>query len=341
MQDTNSNTIPEKMKASIIDEHEYIKQLIALDAKYPDRQDFHANVKELLLQMGADNEFLKLVVKRNFDDLGFLNQEWSMYNIPYLLVHETDHYILKIHIFPTAKDYQEGVAAHAIHHHNNYILTTNAFFGSGYESILFDKNVEIDEKTLKTKMKISKHFHQKDWNPSMVDAWEPHIVFVPAALSATMLIWTPEKIRSTDSLRNVGLLKSLKTPLRKLIQLFKLESVFGIAKGKTYQWFTAQDNSGFMAIEEEDYFAPSKAEKGIEINNYCMQMLFSFMQQANLIDIPYFKTVLNNPGIPKYYLPWIEKAINNETIPEVYHRSEINVPQKNYYLKDILQAASQ
>lgn len=329
------------MKPTILDQHPYIAELQRIEERFTDRYEFHANVKNLLLTMGSDKEFLKLVVKRNFEDTGYLRQEWSMYNIPYLLVHETDHYILKIHIFPTSENYKPGIAAHAIHHHNNYILTTNAFFGSGYETLLFEKDVKVDERTLKTSMKIRKRFHQKDLNPSMVDAWEPHIVFVPELLSATLLIWTPEKKRTTDGLRNVGFLKAIKTPLRKLIQMLGMEKNFGIAKAHTYQFYAAPDGNGFMAIEEEKYFAPSKAEKGTEVNNYCMQMLFSFMQKADLIDPDFFKTVLQNPELPEHYKRWIEKAINGETIPEVYHRKEINVPQKNYTLEDIYKAAGQ
>lgn len=324
---------------NILSNHPYIQELLTLEAKFTDRIEFHKSVEPLLLKMGADEDFLKLVVRRNFTDSGYLNQEWSMYNIPYLLIYETDDFVLKIHIFPTAKEYKDGVAAHAIHHHNNYILTTNAFFGSGYESFLFDKSVETDPTTLRTKMKITKHFHQKDWNPSRVDAWEPHVVFVPEKLSATMLIWTPERKRSTDKMRNNPMLKSIKNPLRKIIQTLGLSSVFGISKGITYQFYAAADRKGFMAIDELEYFAPTKAEKGETVNTYCMQMLFYFLQNANLVDKAFFRELLDQKGsVPSLYLPWIEKVLNDEKIQEVFHKETINVPQKNYSREDILEA---
>lgn len=329
------------MNNQTLKNHPYIVELLALEAAVSDRYKFHEAVKPLLLKMGNDNEFLKSVIRRNLNDPGYLHQEWSLYNIPYFHVYETDDFVLKIHLFPGAEKYVPGIAAHAIHHHNNYILTTNAFFGSGYESILFDKNVSVDAETLRTQMSISKHFHQKDWNPSMVDAWEPHIVFIPETLSATMLIWTPEKKRATDTLRNVKWLKMVKTPLRKLIQLFKLENVFGIAKGKTYQWYTAPDGKGFMAIEEEEYFAPTKAAKGESAREYCMQILFSFLQKANLVEVDFLQQVANNPATPDFYKPWLQKLISGEHIPEVYHRTEINIPQKSYTLDDIKNAAAE
>lgn len=319
--------------------HPLIQKLLQLDIQYPNRYDFHENVEPLLLEMGKDQEFLQAVIRRNFEDQGYLNQEWSLYNIPFFYVYETDHFILKIHLFPAAEKYKPGMAAHAIHHHNNYILTTNAFFGSGYESVLFDKKVITDPKSLRTEMKINRHFHQKDWNPSRVDSWEPHIVFIPELLSATLLIWTPDKTRSTDALRNVGILKSFKQPLRRMIHFFGLASQFGIANSKTYQYYPAPDGNKFMAIEEDEYFAPTKAAKGKAVDDYSMQMIYSFLQKANLFEVQYFTELVQKNLLPENHKYWVQKALNGEQIAEVYHRTELNIPQKSYHLVDIEKAA--
>lgn len=316
--------------------HPYIQELLSIEKQFPDRMEFHANVKDLLLRMGSDKEFLKLIVKRNFSDSGYLNQKWSLYNIPFLYIYETDDFNLKIHLFPAAEHYKPGMAAHAIHHHNNYMLTTNAFFGSGYESMLFAKDVKVDENTLHASMKITRHFHQNDWNPSLVDAWEPHIVFIPEKLSATMLIWTPDKKRSTDTLRSNPLLKSIKKPIRKLIQLFGMEDNFGIARGKTYQFYPHKELNTFMAIEEEEYFSATKAAVGPTIDDYCMQILFSFLQRAELTDSDLLKSMLSAESTPKYYHSWIHKVLNGEKIQDAWHRTEINIPQKTYTSDDIL-----
>jgi hypothetical protein len=313
--------------------------LVELEKQFPDRKIFHENVKELLLRMGADADFIKQVVKRNLDDAGYLNQTWSLYNIPYLHIYETDDFVLKIHLFPKARNYVPGLAAHAIHHHNNYMLTTNAFFGSGYESMLFEKDFKTSELNLETKLKVRKHFHQKDWNPSLVDAWEPHIVFVPESLSATMLIWTPDKKRSTDTLRNISILKSIKTPLRKIIQLFHLESAFGIAKAKTYQFYPHSNRNVFMAIEENDYFSASKAAVGKEIDNYCMQILFGFIQKGNFTDFEYLTDFVSRANTPDYFKFWVTKILNKELIEDAFHRDEINIPQKNYTITDIIRCS--
>ena len=315
----------------------YIKQVLSLHEEFPDRKVFHEKVGPVLKEMAEDNNFMRDVVKRNFDDQGFLNQKWSGYNIPFMYIFENDFINIKVHLFPPLESKKEHMAAHCIHHHNNYLLTTYDFFGTGYETILFDKKIEELEGD-HVQMGISENFKQSERNPHTVDAWEPHIVFAPQDLSATLLMWTPDKVRSTDSLRNVSFIKAFKKPLRKLIQLFGLESSFGIAEAATYQWYV--NNDKFYRIEEEKYFSKTKAEIGPEVNDYAAQMIFAFIQRAKLFDPEYFKAKLEANNLPDYYHRFIEMAISNETIEDVYHRDEINIPNKMYTKADILKAAS-
>jgi hypothetical protein len=320
----------------ILEQFETIKKLLKLEHETPDRTEFHELVKPLLLELGSNKDFLKEVVKRNFSDDGFLKQEWSGYNIPFLYVYETEHFVLKLHLFPPDKEKRDNLAAHCIHHHNNYMLTTNAFFGSGYETILFEKNPQVKNDSLEVDMKITRHFHQKDQNPHTVDSWEPHVVFIPQALSSTLLIWTPDKKRTTDNFRQNPLLKAVKKPLRWFIHRLGLTKQIGIAAEKTYQFYPNPNGKGYKGIEESEYFAPTKAEKGPNVDAYSAQMIFAFIQRADLFDEAFFKEQKNN--IPKYYHPFINMIANGETILDVYHRTEINVPQKTYYREDVLKA---
>jgi hypothetical protein len=320
----------------ILEKYETIKKLLKLENETSDRKEFHEKVKPLLLELGSNKEFLKEVVIRNFSDDGFLKQQWSGYNIPFLYVYETEHLNLKIHLFPPDKEKRDNIAAHCIHHHNNYMLTTNAFFGSGYESFLFEKNPQVNPENLEVEMKINKHFHQKDWNPSTVDSWEPHVVLIPQELSATLLIWTPDKKRTTDNLRQNPLLKAIKGPLRWIIHQLNLTKQFGIAEEYTYQFYPNPIGKGYKGIEESDYFAPTKAEKGPNVDHYSAQMMFAFIQRANLFDVEFFSA--NKKNIPSYYHPFIEMIIAGDSIPDVFHRTEINIPQKTYYREDVLKA---
>lgn len=322
----------------LLKDNPYIQSILKLSDEINDRYEFHAKASPILVKMGNDTAFLKEVIRRNFTDEGYLNQIWTLYNIPYFFVYENEHINIKIHIFPRHETKKDGIAAHCIHHHNNYLLTSNAFFGSGYESMLFDKQLQLNEGSLTAELKISKHFHQKDWNPSLIDSWEPHVVFIPPVLSATLVLWTPDKKRATDNLRTNPLLKAVKGPLRWAIHSLGLTSKFGIAAKNTYQFYPKKDNSGFTAIEENEYFAPTRAAKGDEVNEYCMRMIFDFLQQANLVDKEFLKEMLQRSSTPNYYKKWIEMVIKDEKVPEVFHRDEINIPRRSYTREDILQA---
>ncbi len=322
---------------NILENHPYIQQVIALEKKYEDRAELHRNVGDLLQKMGADDEFLKLVVKRNFEDAGFLKQQWSEYNIPFFYIYETADINLKIHFFPAMENYVKGTAAHCIHHHNNYLLTTAAIFGTGYETMLFDKKVDMDPETLACKMKITKHFTQLEKPVHTIDAWEPHLVYNPGVFSATLQLWTPDLKRSTDNLRTNPILKALKTPLRQLIYTLGLEKKFGIAPQHTYQWYPEGDH--FKAIEENEYFEPTRKSVGEKVNNFSVQTICIFLQRKGLVDKDYLKSLLSNPSLPAYYTKWFNSLLNDETIADTYCKSEINIPQRKYNMQDVITAA--
>lgn len=321
-----------------IENSPHIVEILKLHEAFPDRNEFHLKVGNVLKKMASDKDFMREVVKRNFDDAGFLKQKWSGYNIPFLYIFENDFLNIKVHLFPPLESKKEHIAAHCIHHHNNYLLTTYAFFGTGYETILFDKKITDAGEKDQVKIEISENFKQTERNPHTVDSWQPHIVFAPQDLSATLLIWTPDKVRSTDTLRNVSFIKAFKTPLRKLIQTLGLESTFGIAEAATYQWYVKDKK--FYRIQEEAYFSKTKAEIGPEIDDYSSQMIFAFLQRAELFDADYFAHRMKDPSFPKYYSKHIKEIIAENAIADVYHREEINIPNKGYTKADIIAAAN-
>jgi hypothetical protein len=326
------------MNKEHLSQHPYIIQILELNRRNEDRKELHKQVGPILQKMGSDKEFLKLVIRRNFDDEGYLNQKWSHYNIPYLFIYENDDLVLKIHFFASHPTHADGIAAHCIHHHNNYILTTAAILGSGYETMLFDKKIDMDEKTLETKMRISKHFTQQEFPVHTIDSWEPHIVYLPQKFSATLQLWTPDKKRVTDALRQNPILKAVKTPLRKLIQMFGLESKFGIAKARTFQWYP--NGNHFLAIDENEYFAPTKAAMGPDIDDYSIQTVCKFIQEMDLVDTEYLNKVISRSTTPAYYQKSIKMLIDGESIPETFAKEEINIPAKKYNREDVLKAAA-
>lgn len=320
----------------LLKDHPHIQELLRLNEQYNDRKSFHMAVAPLLEKMGQDKDFLQAVVKRNFEDEGYLKQKWSLYNIPFFYIYETPDFNLKIHLFVPLESKASEKAASCIHHHNNYMLSSFAMHGSGYESYLFEKDFNFDEESKVADFKITKHFHQKDWPVSFVDAWEPHLVFNPTLLSATLILWTPDKKRATDGLRHHPLLKPLKKPIRKIISALGLANNIGIASQKTYQFYP--DGNQIKGVLEDEYFEPTRKAMGKEVDKYSIQTVFRFLQETQLLDKEYIKN--KRTDLPGYYQPFIDMYLKGEEIPETFAKAKINIPAGGFTKEEVLVAAN-
>lgn len=314
----------------------YISQIEELNERFPDRKVFHQRTADVLLTMGKDQNFWHEVFRQNLTDKGYLQRRWSMYEIPFLYVYENDDYYVKVHLFVPLKTYEPHVVASAIHHHNNYLLTTYAAFGSGYETMLFEKDFTMDPITKEVNLKIREHFTQQDRPVHLVDAWEPHVVINPTSLSATLIMWSPDKKRITDSLRSNPLLKAIKSPLRKIIYALGFDSKLGIAAKDTHQYYVKDGK--FYGVKEDEYFAPTKAQVGPEVDDYSIQTVFAFMQRMNFNDIEFLKSLKLNKDVPMCFHKWIDKLLSGEKIEDTYAKEQINVPGGKMMVNDILHA---
>ena len=99
---------------------------------------------------------------------------------------------------------------------------------------------------------MRENFIQKEGTITLVDSWEPHVVFSPREMTTTLTLWSPDSKRGTDKLRHIPVLKAIKKPLRYMIHAFGMDRKMGIASAKTYQFYEHQGK--FEAIEEGEYF---------------------------------------------------------------------------------------
>ena len=246
-------------------DHPYTRKIQELSTRLEDRYDFHREAESTIRKMASDPEFLDGVVQYNFSRLEFLQHQWSLYEIPCLWIADTGDFQMKFHIFLPMKDFEPGIAASAIHHHNNYLLSTLGVCGSGYETFIFEKGTQLNPDKGPIELKVRKNFIQSGGTYTLVDSWEPHVVFSPENMSTTLTLWTPDKQRTTDKLRHNPLLKAVKKPLRYMIHAFGMEEQMGIAAAKTYQFYV--EKGQFKAVDEEEFFAPSKAAKGEQVDD--------------------------------------------------------------------------
>jgi hypothetical protein len=315
-------------------DHPYVKEIIRLSNEIHDRAAFHKAAAPVLVKMGSDPAFWTELFKRNLTDKGYLQRTWTLYDIPFFYVFENDDFNLKVHLFVPLESRKDNIAASAIHHHNNYLLTTFAAFGPGYETMLFEKNIHVDPATRETKLKIRERFTQQERPVHTVDAWEPHVVINPTSLSATLILWSPDKKRATDNLRSNPVLKSLKTPLRKIIYALGLDKKLGIAAKDTFQYYTKHNK--FIAIPEDDFFAPTRNKKGDDINDYSIQTVFAFIQRMGFKDMDFLHSLKKSADVPAYFHKWIDMLISNQPVPDTYAKETINIPGGIMTREDIL-----
>ncbi len=315
-----------------------LQEIIKLNEQHPDRYEFHRKAAPILEKMGRDPAFWRAVIEQNLSDRGWLNRKWTMYEIPFLYVFENSDFYIKVHLFVPLKDKRGGVAASAIHHHNNYLLTSFAAFGPGYETMLFHKKIEIDPLSKVTRLSIREQFSQKERPVHLVDSWEPHVVINPVELSATLVLWSPDKKRSTDALRTNPVLKWMKRPLRRLIHLLKLDRKMGIAAEKTYQFFT--HHGKFHAMEEDEFFAPTRAQAGPEVDDYSIQTVFAFIQRSGYYDKEFLRSMKSNRDLPAYFQKWIDMVLSGQPIADTFAKESINTPSGIMTREQIVAASS-
>jgi hypothetical protein len=92
----------------------------------------------------------------------------------------------------------------------------------------------------------------------------------------------------------------------------------------------------FIAVPEDEFFAPTRAQAGPEVDDYSVQTIFAFMQRMNFDDHEFLKAMKSNPKVPSYYHKWINMIINNEQISDTYAKDTINVPKGKITVDDIL-----
>src|SRR5689334_16932139 len=98
-----------------MEHNKYIRQVIELNDQITDRHALHKAVGPLLEQMAKDPAFWSEVIKMNLTDKGYLQRKWTMYDIPFLYVHETEDFYIKLHIFPALESRETNVLASTIH----------------------------------------------------------------------------------------------------------------------------------------------------------------------------------------------------------------------------------
>ena len=121
-------------------------------------------------------KFISKVFEQNLKHHSFLNKQWTSCEIPQLTVYEDDEITIRYHFFLPVKSLNNDNAAYLIHHHGDNILSSHIFYGPGYQTIEFQKEIlQLSDKSYK--LKISKDFFHANGDTNLLEDYIPHLSF--------------------------------------------------------------------------------------------------------------------------------------------------------------------
>jgi hypothetical protein len=91
---------------------------------------------------------------------------------------------------------------------------------------------------------------------------------------------------------------------------------------------------------EDEFFAPTRAKAGEEVDDYSVQTVFSFIQKMDFDDKEFLRNLKTSSDVPLYYHKWIDMILNDQPIPDTFAKETINVPGGVIKIQDVMKADS-
>lgn len=283
-----------------------ISKIIQLSNELKDSLIFHKKSQYILKEMGT-LDFVSEVFEANLLDNLFLKRKWTSFDIPHLSIYTNDDIDLKYHIFLPPKSKNTEMASYLIHHHMEYTLSSYVFFGEGYHTIQFNKEITTNsDGTLN--MKISKDFFHANSKINILDSWSPHVIFNAPTTTATLVLWSKGN-----------------TP------------VMDVKKRGNYY----PDNGNLYKIDEEEFIIEAKKDDDYDENSEKhIQAICYFMQEIGYKNNSFIKQILQSSDLPKSWNKWLSFLVSGDYIDSPYFNEEINILKKQISIPDIRNACS-
>ena len=283
-----------------------ISKIIQLSNELEDSLIFHKKSQFILKKMGK-LDFVSEVFESNLLDNLFLKRKWTSFDIPHLPVYTNDDIDLKYHIFLPPKSKNTEMASYLIHHHMDHTLSSYVFFGEGYHTIQFNKEITANSDGT-FNMRISKDFFHANSEINILDSWSPHVIFNVPKTTTTLVLWS--KSNNSD---------------------------MGINKRENYY----PDKGNFMKISDEEFVNEAKKEDDYDENSdNHIQAICYFMQEIGYKNTSFLKRIIQSSDLPVTWKKWLSLLLSNNVIHAPYFDDEINILKKQISIADIRNANS-
>jgi hypothetical protein len=277
-----------------------INKLLSIKKDVGDEISFHKKAYKLLPELGL-NKFISKVFEQNLKHNSFLNKRWSSCEIPQLTVYEDDEITIKYHFFLPVKNLNNYNAAYLIHHHGDNILSSHIFYGPGYQTIEFQKEIShLSDNSFK--LKISKDFFHANGATNLLEDYTPHLVFNVSKPTASIALWSNSNLNTNE----------------------KLRLNYTLEKGKFYSFTDSQ----FITEAKKDSRFEDNSEKHVQAICY-------FMQQLGYDNKPFVNSVLSETKLNNFWRKWLTKLKNDELIEFPSFENSINTLGKDISVEAI------
>ena len=186
----------------------------------PNRYEAHKVSENVLIKMVKHKIILEEIIKRNLTDEEFIKQRGMFLSLELKIFNRGD-FGMVANCFIPLPDSETSRSLYAIHHHQDVLLTTIGAYGSGYDSITFNKNFKVNAYTNKAQMTIKNAFKHKKEHISFVDSWSPHIVLFSNDLCITYALWSTDKRNPKRQIKRFGTLESSSKKKVKIVDALK------------------------------------------------------------------------------------------------------------------------
>ncbi|MGB0391641.1 MAG: hypothetical protein ACPGD5_08735 [Salibacteraceae bacterium] len=311
--------------------NEKIQQIARLFSGTLNFDEAHKKSETILLSMVEDKDFLFEIIRQNLSEPSYLNRN-RHYPTLAMDVFKNDVIDMVINIFPCLPDGRENVSFQSIHHHGSLKLSTIGLSGPGYRSMIFNDDYTINPKTQETDLRLIANYKNEIGKYTFCDAYVPHVVFYPKAVSSTLVLWS----RSKDSLLNKvksKVPKKLSRSISPILNKIGMRKALDLNVAENHDFFS--ENGKFYALKERIGYP-------VGSNDNFIQNCFHYLQSVGFDDNAFLKSLLKKEFISESAVKWIGKYLNAEVIPPLFEQIHVDVDYRVNCLEgEILAAASE
>lgn len=285
-----------------------------------DKLILHERSHEVLKKMSVV-DFVYEIIESNLLDKNFLKREWSIFDIPSLKIFENEKFDLKYNIFLPNKCHSTNNAGYMIHSHLSSVLSSYVFYGHGYHSIIFDRDVKYFNDNY-AQLKIKRDFFHSKGDINIIDSYEPHLVFNVSEPTYTLVLWSDDKEDPNVS----------KSFFDKLINKKSSNT-----KTKLLRNFYVNENR-IKSISDNDFmlFMNKVHNNSLIKNNYHVHAICYFIQSIGYTNFSFLEEICSDSNTPLIWKKWLDKLINKKSINYPIFKNESNFLNGSFTYDDII-----